>query len=59
MRSVFSWSYRALSSDAARLFRLLSLHVGPDIAASAAASLAGVRPAEVHRHLVNSSNTTC
>jgi tetratricopeptide (TPR) repeat protein len=51
MRSVFSWSYRALSSDAARLFRLLSLHVGPDIAASAAASLAGVRPAEVHRHL--------
>ncbi|MGH8791516.1 MAG: tetratricopeptide repeat protein, partial [Stackebrandtia sp.] len=42
LRNVFSWSYRALSPDASRLFRLLSLHPGPDVAAPAAASAAGV-----------------
>jgi len=42
LRRVFSWSYQALSGDAARLFRLLGLHPGPDIALPAAASLAGV-----------------
>ncbi|HEV8559629.1 MAG TPA: SEFIR domain-containing protein [Actinophytocola sp.] len=31
IRAVFSWSYRALSPEAARLFRLLGLHPGPDI----------------------------
>jgi DNA-binding winged helix-turn-helix (wHTH) protein/tetratricopeptide (TPR) repeat protein len=41
-RVVFSWSYRELDPDAARLFRLLGLHGGPDLAAPAAASLAGV-----------------
>jgi len=40
VRAVFSWSYNALSPAAARLFRLLSLHAGPDIGVSAAASLA-------------------
>jgi len=39
---VFSWSYQTLSAPAAQLFRLLGLHAGPDIATSAAASLAGV-----------------
>jgi tetratricopeptide (TPR) repeat protein len=39
---VLSWSYRSLSPPAARLFRLLGLHPGPDIGAGAAASLAGV-----------------
>ncbi|MER7442569.1 AfsR/SARP family transcriptional regulator [Micromonospora avicenniae] len=47
VRAVFSWSYRALDPRAARLFRLLSLHPGPDIAAPAAASLAGVPVREV------------
>ncbi|HEU4423923.1 MAG TPA: tetratricopeptide repeat protein [Pilimelia sp.] len=42
MRAVFSWSYHTLSDEAARLFRLLGLHPGPDIATHAAASLAGV-----------------
>jgi DNA-binding SARP family transcriptional activator len=42
VRTVFSWSCRALTADAARLFRLLGLHPGPDIAVPAAASLAGV-----------------
>ncbi|MCX2953028.1 ATP-binding protein [Lentzea sp. NEAU-D7] len=41
VRSVFSWSLRALSEPAARLFRLLGLHPGPDIDAHAAAALAG------------------
>ena len=41
LRAVFSWSYQALTPDAARLFRLLGLHPGPDIAAPAAASLGG------------------
>jgi tetratricopeptide (TPR) repeat protein/transcriptional regulator with XRE-family HTH domain len=42
IRAVFSWSYTALSSRAARLFRLLGLHPGPDINLYAAASLAGL-----------------
>jgi DNA-binding SARP family transcriptional activator/tetratricopeptide (TPR) repeat protein len=41
-RAVFSWSYQQLSPAAARLFRLLGLHPGPDIATPAAASLAGL-----------------
>ena len=45
LRGVFSWSYHALTAPAARLFRLLGLHTGPDIGAPAAASLAGVPPA--------------
>jgi DNA-binding SARP family transcriptional activator len=47
MRLVFSWSYQTLSRAAARLFRLLGLHPGPDIAATAAASLAGTSLADV------------
>jgi tetratricopeptide (TPR) repeat protein len=43
---VFSWSYRALDPAAARLFRLLSLHPGPEVGVAAAASLAG-RPVRV------------
>jgi tetratricopeptide (TPR) repeat protein len=42
LRMVFSWSYRNLDGPAARLFRLLGLHRGPDVTAPAAASLAGV-----------------
>ncbi|MCW8103382.1 AfsR/SARP family transcriptional regulator [Streptomyces tauricus] len=40
VRAVFSWSYHALTPEAARLFRLLALHPGPDITLPAAASLA-------------------
>jgi DNA-binding SARP family transcriptional activator/tetratricopeptide (TPR) repeat protein len=42
LRAVFSWSYQALETQAARLFRLLSLHPGPDIAVAAAAGLAAL-----------------
>jgi DNA-binding SARP family transcriptional activator/tetratricopeptide (TPR) repeat protein len=58
VRAVFSWSYRHLSPPAARLFRLLGSHPGPDCSAPAAASLAGVAPAQVRplvRELVNAN----
>ncbi|GIF70007.1 SARP family transcriptional regulator [Asanoa ishikariensis] len=42
--AVFSWSYRALTPVAQRMFRLLSLHPGPDVSDAAAASLAGLDP---------------
>ena len=41
VRTVFSWSYRQLAADAARMFRLLGLHPGPDISVPAAASMTG------------------
>ena len=41
VQAVFSWSYEALTPPAARLFRLLGLHPGPDLSAPAATSLAG------------------
>ncbi|MER7455808.1 BTAD domain-containing putative transcriptional regulator [Micromonospora sp. NPDC126480] len=41
VRRVFSWSYRALSEQAARLFRLLGLHPGPDLTGPVAAALTG------------------
>jgi DNA-binding SARP family transcriptional activator len=46
VRAVLSWSYDQLSPSAARVFRLLGLHPGPDISLSAAASLAGISRAE-------------
>jgi DNA-binding SARP family transcriptional activator/tetratricopeptide (TPR) repeat protein len=47
IRAVFSWSYDTLSSPAARLFRLLGLHCGPDVTMPAAASLASQPVAEI------------
>ncbi|MFG2063509.1 BTAD domain-containing putative transcriptional regulator [Micromonospora sp. NPDC048871] len=41
VRRVFSWSYRALSPVAARLFRLIGLHPGPELTSAAAAALLG------------------
>jgi tetratricopeptide (TPR) repeat protein/transcriptional regulator with XRE-family HTH domain len=46
VRTVLSLSYRHLPETAARMFRLLGLHPGPDISAAAAASLAGVAVAQ-------------
>jgi DNA-binding SARP family transcriptional activator/tetratricopeptide (TPR) repeat protein len=46
VRAVLSWSYDQLSPAAARMFRLLGLHPGPDVSLSAAASLAGISRAE-------------
>ncbi|UWP87556.1 tetratricopeptide repeat protein [Dactylosporangium fulvum] len=47
VRAAFSWSYLALSRPAARLFRLLGLHPGPDLTVGAAAALLGRSPADV------------
>jgi len=47
IRTVFAWSYHVLTPAAARLFRLLGLHVGPDLSTLTAASLAGLDPDEV------------
>jgi tetratricopeptide (TPR) repeat protein len=51
VRSVLSWSYQALSAGAARLFRLLGLHPGPDWPVAAAASLAAAGPGPARRLL--------
>ncbi|WP_216214884.1 ATP-binding protein [Amycolatopsis aidingensis] len=52
VRSVFAWSYRALSADAGRLFRLLGLHPGPEFGAAAAAALADI-PVNAARRLLD------
>lgn len=60
VRAAFSWSYRALEPDTARMFRLLGLHPGPRYSADAAAALAGLPEHDalrlldklVHAHLV-------
>jgi DNA-binding SARP family transcriptional activator/Tfp pilus assembly protein PilF len=60
VRAVFSWSYRAMDAETARLFRLLGTQPGPDIAIPAAAGLAAKSPEQVrsllakltHAHLV-------
>jgi DNA-binding SARP family transcriptional activator/Tfp pilus assembly protein PilF len=51
VRTVFSWSYQQLSAQAARMFRLLGIHPGPDICVSAAASLAGITEPDARRLL--------
>ncbi len=51
VRSVFSWSYRALPGGAARMFRLLGLHRGLDIGPQAAAAAAALPVAAAQRLL--------
>jgi DNA-binding SARP family transcriptional activator/tetratricopeptide (TPR) repeat protein len=51
LRAVFSWSADKLSDQAARMFRMLGLHYGPDISAAAAASLAAITLAEARTAL--------
>jgi DNA-binding SARP family transcriptional activator/tetratricopeptide (TPR) repeat protein len=61
VHKVFSWSYHAVSPDAARMYRLLALHPGSYISAAAAASLAGLLADRSHTlldelfraHLIN------
>lgn len=52
LRAILSCSYQHLSESAARMFRLLGLHPGPDISAAAAASLAAV-PVTAATRLLN------
>jgi DNA-binding SARP family transcriptional activator/tetratricopeptide (TPR) repeat protein len=51
VRAVFSWSYGALSAEAAQVFRLLALHPGPDVEQDAAAAVADVSPERVRELL--------
>ncbi len=51
VRAVFTWSYQDLDPAAARMFRLVGVHPGPDISAPAAASLAGVLRSQVRQIL--------
>src|SRR5579875_1210148 len=51
IRAVFSWSCQQLGSEAARMFRLLGAHPGPDISLPAAASLAASPVGQAHRVL--------
>jgi tetratricopeptide (TPR) repeat protein len=52
VRTVFAWSYRDLPPEAARMFRILGLHPGPDISLAAAAAAAGV-PARTARRALD------
>jgi DNA-binding SARP family transcriptional activator len=49
--TVFTWSYRSLPAEAARLFRLLALHPGARISLDAAAALTGADAKEAGRIL--------
>ncbi|GAA1382896.1 AfsR/SARP family transcriptional regulator [Catellatospora chokoriensis] len=61
VRSVFSWSYRALQPSPAHMFRALAAHPGPMISLEAGASIAGTgrrRSRELLAELVTSNLLT-
>ncbi|MEV0675882.1 tetratricopeptide repeat protein [Actinosynnema sp. NPDC050436] len=51
VRAVFSWSFRALDADAARLFRLLSLHPGREFGVACPTVLSPGQPSKTARLL--------
>ncbi|MFF8910798.1 tetratricopeptide repeat protein [Streptomyces olivaceoviridis] len=51
VRAVFSRSYQALTPEAARFFRYLSVHPGPAVSVEAAASVAALEMPAARRHL--------
>ncbi len=57
VRAVFSWSHRAVTPEAARLFRLLGLHPGAELSVAAAASLAGIPTSQARTLLVQLQRT--
>ncbi|MFJ7213589.1 ATP-binding protein [Amycolatopsis sp. NPDC098790] len=56
VRAVFSWSYRALPTLAARMFRMLGLHPGKEISVPAAAALAEMQTGQAE-HLLRTLAT--
>lgn len=56
VQAVFSCSYRSLTPPAARLFRLIGCHPGPELGIPAAVSLAGLPRDQVHRLLTELAN---
>ncbi len=57
VRTVFTWSYRALPPQAAELFRLLGVHPARSISVAAAAALLGVGAARTERLLETLART--
>jgi hypothetical protein len=55
--AVFSWSYRHLTPQACRLFRLLSLQPAADITVAASASLLGDAPETTNRLMAELTST--
>jgi DNA-binding SARP family transcriptional activator len=51
LRTVFEWSYRALSHDAAQMFRAIGRHGRPDVMLGAAAALVDASPGGARRLL--------
>jgi tetratricopeptide (TPR) repeat protein len=51
VRTVFAWSYRDLPEEAARMFRALGLHQGPDVSLRTAAAALGVPERSARRAL--------
>ena len=51
VRAVFAWSYRDLPEEAARMFRALGMHQGPDISLPVAAAALGVSTRSARRAL--------
>ena len=55
LRTVFSWSYRALSPAAARLFRLLAVHPGQAFSEAGVTALAGAEAGEALAELARAN----
>ncbi|GGO85249.1 ATP-binding protein [Wenjunlia tyrosinilytica] len=51
VRTVFSWSYRALPEAVAQTFRLLALHPAPEFSTRAVAALSGISAVQARRRL--------
>jgi tetratricopeptide (TPR) repeat protein len=56
VRSVFAWSYRALTDEASRMFRLLGSHPGPLINSESAAALFGIASGHAEKILAGLVN---
>jgi tetratricopeptide (TPR) repeat protein len=56
IQAALSWSYQSLPTDAARLFRLLGGHPGPDFGLDLAAALADTTNARTRQNLTALSN---
>jgi DNA-binding SARP family transcriptional activator/tetratricopeptide (TPR) repeat protein/DNA polymerase III delta prime subunit len=52
LRAVFTGSYRTLSPDAGRMFRLLASHWGPDVSVAACRSMTGMTPSDTDAALL-------
>jgi DNA-binding SARP family transcriptional activator/Tfp pilus assembly protein PilF len=57
LRTVYSWSYQALSANAATLFADLARHPGPNFSGEAAGAIAGLPYPEVQVHLAELTRT--